>query len=68
MLDRETGRREYGREELVCPLARLPGGYGDAEAMFAGTLPVKATTAMRLAADPLADLWTTLPNPLAGAA
>ncbi|MEV6302106.1 IucA/IucC family siderophore biosynthesis protein [Actinoplanes sp. NPDC051861] len=28
-------------------------------------LPVKATTAMRLAADPLADIWTHLPNPMA---
>ena len=35
---------------------------------YVAALPVKATTAMRLAADPLADLWTTLPNPLAGAA
>ena len=30
------------------------------------TLPVKATTAMRLAADPLIPLWTHVPNPLAG--
>ena len=29
------------------------------------TLPVKATTAMRLAADPLVPLWTSVPNPLA---
>jgi hypothetical protein len=28
-------------------------------------LPVKATTAMRLAADPLHDRWTHLPNPMA---
>ncbi|GGN87582.1 iron transporter [Actinoplanes lobatus] len=28
-------------------------------------LPVKATTAMRLAADPLHDQWTHLPNPMA---
>jgi siderophore synthetase component len=73
-----TLTREYGTPpaalwRLVARVARdtfarLPGGYGDAEAMFAATLPVKATTAMRLAADPLADLWTTLPNPLAGAA
>jgi siderophore synthetase component len=48
--------------------AKLSGGYGDAEAVFGATLPLKATTAMRLAADPLTDLWTTLPNPLAGAA
>jgi siderophore synthetase component len=46
---------------------RLPGGAGgDAKALFDAVLPVKATTAMRLAADPLADIWTWLPNPLAG--
>ncbi len=28
-------------------------------------LPIKATTAMRLAADPLADIWAYLDNPLA---
>jgi hypothetical protein len=28
-------------------------------------LPVKATTAMRLAADPLDDIWTHQPNPMA---
>jgi staphyloferrin A synthase len=46
----------------------LPGARDDAAALFGPTLPVKATTAMRLAADPLADLWTRVPNPLAGAA
>ncbi|HEU4348160.1 MAG TPA: IucA/IucC family protein [Actinoplanes sp.] len=39
----------------------------DAEAMLRAPLPVKATTAMRLAADPLDDLWAHLDNPLAGA-
>jgi siderophore synthetase component len=38
----------------------------DAAALFGPTLPVKATTAMRLAADPIEDLWATVPNPLAG--
>jgi siderophore synthetase component len=37
----------------------------DLAGLFAPTLPVKATTAMRLAADPLQDLWAELPNPLA---
>ena len=27
---------------------------------------MKATTAMRLAADPLDDVWAAVPNPLAG--
>ncbi|BCB76009.1 IucA/IucC family siderophore biosynthesis protein [Phytohabitans flavus] len=31
-----------------------------------GPLPVKATTAMRLASDPLTDVWASLPNPMAG--
>jgi staphyloferrin A synthase len=34
--------------------------------LFGDTLPVKATTAMRLASDPLTDVWAALPNPLAG--
>jgi staphyloferrin A synthase len=40
----------------------------DADAFFAETLPIKAMTAMRLAADPLTDIWAPLPNPLAGLA
>jgi hypothetical protein len=47
--------------------AELPAAAADDErALFADTLPVKAMTAMRLAADPLDDIWATLPNPLAG--
>jgi siderophore synthetase component len=45
--------------------ADLPA-RADAEALGGGPLPVKATTVMRLAAEPLDDVWTTLPNPLAG--
>ncbi|WP_327001360.1 IucA/IucC family siderophore biosynthesis protein [Dactylosporangium sp. NBC_01737] len=36
----------------------------DRKACFAGTWPLKATTAMRLADDPLQDLWCQIPNPL----
>jgi staphyloferrin A synthase len=43
-------------------------GYRDAAALFDPALPVKATTAMRLADDPLTDIWTTVPNPMAGLA
>jgi siderophore synthetase component len=39
----------------------------DAAAMLTGPLPLKATTAMRLAADPLEDIWALVDNPLAGA-
>ena len=38
----------------------------DADALFGSALPVKAMTAMRLARQPLDDIWTPLPNPLAG--
>jgi siderophore synthetase component len=39
---------------------------GDRAALLERPLPVKATTAMRLAADPLADLWASLPHPIGG--
>ena len=42
-------------------------GTADARAILGGPLPVKATTAMRLTADPLDDIWAHLDNPLAGA-
>jgi siderophore synthetase component len=42
-------------------------GTGDAAPLLARPLPVKATTAMRLAGDPLDDVWTYLDNPMAGA-
>jgi staphyloferrin A synthase len=69
--------REYGtsREQLWALVARtagdtyrgLPSGAGgDARALFDTTVPIKATTAMRLAADPLEDIWARQPNPLAG--
>lgn len=38
----------------------------DRRALRQATLPVKATTAMRLAGDPVHDLWTPVPNPLSG--
>ncbi|HET8657446.1 MAG TPA: IucA/IucC family protein [Micromonosporaceae bacterium] len=43
----------------------LPAGAGRLlGSLFTGAWPVKATTAMRLAADPLDDVWAELPNPL----
>ncbi len=38
-----------------------------AAALFAPTWPIKATTAMRLADDPLTDIWARVGNPLADA-
>ncbi|MFC7533157.1 IucA/IucC family protein [Actinoplanes sp. GCM10030250] len=37
----------------------------DVTHLLTDPLPVKATTAMRLAADPLTDIWTHQPNPMA---
>ncbi|RSM71811.1 IucA/IucC family siderophore biosynthesis protein [Actinoplanes sp. ATCC 53533] len=42
-------------------------GTADGARLLSDPLPVKATTAMRLADDPLDDLWTTFDNPMAGA-
>ena len=42
-------------------------GTADGSRLLSDPLPVKATTAMRLADDPLDDLWTTFDNPMAGA-
>ncbi len=54
--------KAWGR---VAAIARAQSGP-DVEALFADTLPVKATTAMRLAERPLDDLWCQTPNPMAG--
>ncbi|HEX8631376.1 MAG TPA: IucA/IucC family protein [Catenuloplanes sp.] len=48
--------------------ADLPAACGDAAVLLGATMPVKATTAMRLAADPLTPRWARLTNPLAVAA
>jgi hypothetical protein len=40
-------------------------GTADAAALLCEPLPIKATTAMRLAPDPLADLWASIDNPAA---
>jgi hypothetical protein len=40
-------------------------GTTDAAHLLRDPLPLKATTAMRLAADPLDDLWSPLDNPMA---
>ena len=40
-------------------------GSEDAPHLLRDPLPVKATTAMRLATDPLDDRWALLPNPMA---
>ncbi|MEU2338464.1 IucA/IucC family protein [Streptomyces sp. NPDC006654] len=51
----EAGRRVF---------ADLPD-QEDAAAFFGDTMPLKATVAMRLSANPGAAQWTSVPNPLA---
>jgi staphyloferrin A synthase len=54
------------RDRAEAVYQRLPATAGpDATALFTADLPLKATTAMRLATDPLDDIWAALPNPLA---
>jgi len=68
--------REYGTDALWERAARalhraydaLPAAArADRDALRDAPLPVKATTAMRLADHPLDDQWATRPNPMAGA-
>jgi hypothetical protein len=50
--------------DSVARVASRSVGPDDRRAMQADTRPLKATTAMRLADDPLADIWAQIPNPL----
>lgn len=43
----------------------VAAGLRGSPELLTGSLPVKATTAMRLATDPLDDIWTHQPNPMA---
>ncbi|GLW30396.1 IucA/IucC family protein [Actinoplanes regularis] len=45
--------------------AIVAAGLRDSPELLTEPLPIKATTAMRLAADPLEDIWTHQPNPMA---
>ena len=65
VLARHLGADRERAWSQVAAIARAHGG-AEANALFHSTLPMKATTAMRLATDPLDDLWTQLPNPMAG--
>jgi staphyloferrin A synthase len=46
-------------------VARAIQGTDDAKHILSDPLPIKATTAMRLAADPLEDRWARIDNPMA---
>jgi hypothetical protein len=62
-----TRRHGTDPDRLWATLARAVRGTGTADAphLLRDPLPVKATTAMRLAADPLTDLWARTDNPMA---
>ncbi|HEX5740203.1 MAG TPA: IucA/IucC family C-terminal-domain containing protein, partial [Pilimelia sp.] len=47
--------------QLAAAAAGVPGAAADEAAWRDAPVPVKATTAMRLATDPLADQWARLP-------
>jgi siderophore synthetase component len=65
VLGRELGTDEGKAWHRVAGVVRgMPGP--DAAALFGATLPLKATTAMRLAANPVEDIWIDVPNPMAG--
>jgi siderophore synthetase component len=54
------------RERVEQVYDQLPASAApDAKAVLHDPMPLKATTAMRLADDPLTDIWASLPNPLA---
>ncbi|SDY95559.1 Siderophore synthetase component [Micromonospora pattaloongensis] len=50
---------------LWAAIAATPLPEADRAVLTGPTLPVKATTAMRLASDPLEPIWARLPNPMA---
>ncbi|MEV8503789.1 IucA/IucC family protein [Actinoplanes sp. NPDC051475] len=61
----ERGGADPAKLWATAAAAVASAGTSDAAALLAEPLPVKATTAMRLAADPLDDVWTHLDNPMA---
>jgi len=65
LLARECGLDPARAWATVAAVVRQHAGRADLDALFADTIPVKATTLMRLADDPLEDVWAWLPNPLA---
>ncbi|HEY1488727.1 MAG TPA: IucA/IucC family protein, partial [Micromonosporaceae bacterium] len=51
---------------ILRSVPETPTEREDSTTMLGATLPMKAMTAMRLAATPLEDIWTPIPNPMAG--
>jgi siderophore synthetase component len=71
LLEHEYGipaAESWARVAAVLRSAELPpAAAADRSALLHEALPLKATTAMRVAADPLADQWIRLPNPMEAA-
>jgi staphyloferrin A synthase len=65
VLTRSTGMDHDKAWHQAAAVARGVAGP-DTAAMFAPALPFKATTAMRLADEAITDIWTLVPNPMAG--
>jgi staphyloferrin A synthase len=65
ILSRELGLDEGKAWGRVAAAVRTVD-TADGAALLSRPLPLKAMTAMRLAADPVADQWVELPNPMAG--
>ncbi|MET0414816.1 MAG: IucA/IucC family protein, partial [Actinoplanes sp.] len=63
LLRRRLGA-DPGRLWGIVAAAIRSSGTADAEKLLAEPLPVKATTAMRLAVEPLDDVWCHLQNPM----
>jgi siderophore synthetase component len=64
VLERERGLDPAAAWRAVGQVVRAQPG-ADAKALLVEDLPVKAMTAMRLADDPLLDLWARVENPMA---
>ena len=62
LLERRRGADPARLWRIIAAQAR---GTEDGRRLMRDPLPVKATTAMRLADDPLDDVWAHLPNPMA---
>jgi staphyloferrin A synthase len=58
-------RRGADPDRLWRIIASWTRGTEDGRLLMTRPLPIKATTAMRLADDPLDDIWTHLDNPMA---
>ncbi|MFI5930575.1 IucA/IucC family protein [Actinoplanes sp. NPDC051494] len=61
----ERGGADPAKLWAVTAQAVAAAGTSDGARMLTDPLPLKATTAMRLATDPLDDVWVHLDNPMA---